>query len=533
MWPDRGLRLPPGASFTLTAAAFGVAVEVVGPGAGTVVASAADLGVGLIYLACGGVLRARRAEHRLALLLSAVGVSWFLGSLWSAALFVHRGPLVHAVLLEPAGRVRRRAARVVVAAGYLIAATPLAGSDPVTIVFCGGLATAALGSYVPERGPRRRARAAGTTAAMAVAVVLTAGAVARLAGAGASGVALAVYEAVLVLVAVGLTFDRSRRVWMHDAVTGLVVDLGTLTESVTLRDQLARAFGDSSLRLGLWNVEERAYVDDAGRRLSLPRPGSRQVLTPIDDDGERVAALVHDPAGLDDTALLAAAADAIRVAVRNIQLQVEVQTQVRQLESSRRRIVEAAAGQRVLLARELEDGAVRRLRSVAGLLRGLAAGADPDLDALAGEVQQQLQAAQRDLEELARGILPSALIDGGLASALPALAQRTSLLVTVVVEGPRLPPAIEAAVYFVCSEALANIEKHAGATSARMTACYADGSVRVVVADNGGGGADLARGSGLRGLADRVEALGGRLAVSAPEDGGTEVSAVLPVGALS
>jgi signal transduction histidine kinase len=133
------------------------------------------------------------------------------------------------------------------------------------------------------------------------------------------------------------------------------------------------------------------------------------------------------------------------------------------------------------------------------------------------------------LQEFAQGIRPRALTDGGLRPALTELAERSSVPVEVDVPAGRLAPAHELVAYFVCSEALANVAKYAGASQARVTVLASEHELRVLVSDDGVGGADARRGSGLQGLADRVEALGGRLRVESPRSGGTRVEAVLPM----
>ena len=134
----------------------------------------------------------------------------------------------------------------------------------------------------------------------------------------------------------------------------------------------------------------------------------------------------------------------------------------------------------------------------------------------------------RELRDLAHGIRPAALGAGGLAAALPILVARTPVPATVAVEVGRLPPAVEAAVFFVCAEALTNISKHARASAASVTVGHGQGSVVARIVDDGVGCVDLRGGTGLRGLADRVEALGGRFVVEAPAGGGTAVMAEVP-----
>jgi signal transduction histidine kinase len=157
--------------------------------------------------------------------------------------------------------------------------------------------------------------------------------------------------------------------------------------------------------------------------------------------------------------------------------------------------------------------------------------ADPELRRLLDEALAELQTATRELRELARGIHPAILTDRGLAAAIDALAARASVDVDVVgVPAERLPSPVEAAAYFVVAEALTNVARYAGARRARVSLSERADTLTVEVADDGRGGADLKGGSGLRGLADRVAALDGRLEVDSPPGEGTTVRARIPCG---
>jgi signal transduction histidine kinase len=399
----------------------------------------------------------------------------------------------------------------------------------VTLAFAAVLAGAAIARCLSEAGPRRRARALPAAAATAVAVVLGFGALQRLAGRDTATATLLVYETLLVGIAVGLLFDLLRGRWSQAAVTGLVVDLGGLWEPVTLRNRLARALGDSSLELGYWLGGERGYVDEAGQPLPARGTGAGRATTPIDSDAGPVAVLVHDRAVLDDPALVEAVATATRIAMGNARLQADVRARVEQLASSRRRIVEAADAERRRLERELHEGAEQRLAAVAGHIEALASDVEaPRARELLADVGEQLDAACAELTELAHGIHPAALTTGGLTAALAELARRASVPVELSVVAGRFPVTVEAAVYFVCAEALTNVAKYASAALVRIEVQRDAGRLVVGIVDDGVGGADPRRGSGLRGLADRVEALGGRLRIESPLGSGTRVSAEIP-----
>jgi signal transduction histidine kinase len=510
---------------------LGVAAELVSYSSGELDRAAADLLVGWVLIGCGLLAWERRGDSRIGPLLAATGVAWFLGGVWTAALYLHRGPLVHALLGFPSGRLSGRVARAVVALAYLDGAIePLGQSATATLVLCALVAAAAIHGYLSETGARRRARAAPTVGALAIAAVLSFGALGRLAGWGADATTLWAYEVVLALVAVGLVADLLRGRWSQGALTGLVVDLGGVWEPVTLRDRLARALGDRSLELGYWVGGDAGYVDEAGRPFVVPTAGPVRAVTPIERGGERVAVLVHDPAALQDRAVLDAVAAAARIAVANVRLQAQVHDRVEQVAASRRRIVEAADAQRGRLAGDLHEGAERRLATVSEQVAALAQDAD---DAGAGEllegVEKQLDAARSELGGLARGIRPATLTSGGLVAALPELAARASVPVETRVDAGRFSPAVEAAAYFICGEALANVTKYAAASRVRIDVRHEGGQLAVAVADDGAGGADPSRGSGLRGLADRVEALGGQLVVNSPPGGGTRLLAQIPI----
>jgi signal transduction histidine kinase len=487
---------------------------------GDLARAAADLLTGWALVACGGLAARRPVGRPVGALLAATGVAWFAGTLAPALLYLHRGPLIHLLFAYPGARPARRSAQAVVAAAYVDGAVePLGASDALTLLLCVAVVLVAVAGYAREAGPRRRARVVPTAGALAVALVMALTALAQ----GSEAVTLAAYEVVLVTTAAALLVDLERRRWSQGSLTGLVVDLGGLWEPETLRDRLARALGDPSLQLG-YRLGDR-YADESGRPLELPDPGGERAVTPVDADGERVAVLLHDRTVLEDPQLVESVAAATRLALTNVRLQAEVLERAEQLAASRRRIVEAADAQRRRLQRELSEGAERRLAAVSAHVEALgpAVGGEQLAD-----VERQLRAAREELRELARGIHPTALTEGGLRAALPELAKRANVPVELHVVAGRAPAPVEAAAYFVCAEALANVAKYAAATRVTIAVRREPGRLVVRVADDGAGGADPARGSGLRGLADRIEALGGRLSVESPPGAGTRLEAELP-----
>ena len=205
---------------------------------------------------------------------------------------------------------------------------------------------------------------------------------------------------------------------------------------------------------------------------------------------------------------------------------------VDELHASRARIVQAGDAARRRLERDLHDGAQSRLVALALLLRSARtkAAGDPALAAMLDQAQDELKTSLDELRELARGIHPAVLTERGLEPALQSLVARAPLPVTLEAQtAQRLPGPVESAAYFVVSEALANVAKYAQATHATVAVRHLNGSVSVEVADDGVGGADVAAGSGLRGLEDRVAALDGTLAVDSPAGRGTRLRASIPV----
>ena len=256
-------------------------------------------------------------------------------------------------------------------------------------------------------------------------------------------------------------------------------------------------------------------------------------MTRIEDDGEQLAILVHDAVLLADSRLIDGVAEAARLAVANARMQAELRADAVELAASRRRIVEAADAERSRLQGELASGAEHRLAKAAELLDQWAASGKDDQDLVElRNVRSEIRGVRGDLHQFTQGVRPAALARGGLPTALPALVSRIPLPVDLTVEVSRLAPPVESALFFVCSEALTNVTKHANATRASVHVRSEPGMVVATVVDDGTGGADP-RGSGLRGLADRLQALGGSLEVTEAEHGGTRLVARVPPGTPS
>ena len=527
----------------LAGGVLGVTAEWVGFGWGDPRHWILDLAVGWTFIGCGLVASARLPESRTGALMAATGFTWFAGNFanvgvaavaWVAAhtLYLYRGPLVQLVLCYPSGRSGSRLVRGAVVVGYAAALiTPVWQSAGATILLAGLLLAVCAREYGRAVGRLRRARRVALQAAAGLSLVLAGTSAARLLlpRGDVSGPSLLVYELALCALAGGLLAGLLVAPWPRAAVADLVVELGE-ARAGTLRGELSRALGDPSLEIGYWLPDLGTYVDAEGRALALPEPGSGRSTTVLEHQGRPVAALIHDPAVLDDPRLVHGVTSAAQLAAANARLRAEVQAQVEELAASRRRLLEAADEQRRLLERRLHDGAAARLRELAVILRrGESSATSQRTRAQIARAEDQLSHTLEDLDRLANGLHPRALAEQGLQNALAEIAHDVPIPVDLEVTSPQLPPRIAAAVYFICAEALTNTAKHAAASHVTVRVRSLDNQLNVEVADDGIGGADLSRGSGLNGLADRIATLGGKLLIESGAGRGTRLAAEIPL----
>jgi len=312
----------------------------------------------------------------------------------------------------------------------------------------------------------------------------------------------------------------------------LLVGLGVNPGPAELQEAVARALRDQSATLAYWLPEFDSYADVDGHQLELEDESGR-ATTPISRDGVPVAVLLHDAALLDEPRLLASVAVATGMTIQNAQLQVELKARLQELRGSRVRILEAEQAERRRLERDLHDGAQQRLIALSMKLGELEDRLDgqTELRDRIEEARQELTASLADLRDLAHGIHPAAVSDHGLAVALESLATRAPIPVQVIgAPIERLPEHVELAAFFIVSEALTNVARHARASSVLVELEKTTEFLIVEVHDDGVGGAAADAGTGLRGLADRVEALGGRLRVWSPAGDGTRIRAEMPCG---
>jgi signal transduction histidine kinase len=332
---------------------------------------------------------------------------------------------------------------------------------------------------------------------------------------------------------VGLLRSRLARA----AIGELVLRLSRPMAPGELAGALAQVVGDPSLELVYRRPDSDAYVDLTGALVDLPNEPARRAVSYVVREGRTIAAALHDPALQHDPELIDIACAAAGLALDNERLHADLQARLVDLRSSRARLVNATESERKRIERDLHDGTQQRLVAM-GMTLGLLDARLPDdaadMRPLVEETRAALAATLSELRDLTQGIYPTVLTERGLGAALEELCRRAAiptrldLAADVELDG-RLSAGVETAAYYVVSEALTNAAKHSGAAEARVTVRRLEQQLLVVeVADDGAGGAEVGSGTGLRGLADRVEALGGRLTVVSPPGDGTVLTVELP-----
>jgi signal transduction histidine kinase len=489
-----------------------------------------DLVVGWSFIGGGLVAWAARPSSAAGRLLVVVGVAWFAGSIWPALEFLHLGPLFQVLATYPTGRLTVRGAGAggwlrAFAVGLVYAASVTRLSGDQLIVAAVAIAFLALGAtgLLRTRGAMRRARLASSAAAIALGLALIAPSIARVTGSSLGITSLLAYEAVLAICGIGLSVDLIAGRWSQGLLTSAIVDLGDAAHAGSVRERLARSLGDPSLVVA-YGVDDPpdSFVDELGRPVVLPPASPGRVVTPIVVAGRRTGFIAHDPAVLDDPRLVAALSAAAALAISNSTMQAEVRARVAEVEASRERLVHAADDQRRRLERRLQAGAATRLKRVAALLAQVQPAGD-DRDGPVQRIRSELERARADLADLARGVHPPTLTSEGLEAALLELVHRSPQPVNFTADADPADPLTEATLYFICSEALANATKHAAAATIAVDLRQTGTSLRLVVSDDGRGGARFAARGGLRGLADRVEALGGTFRLESLPDAGTTI----------
>ena len=523
----------------------------------------------LPYVLAGVVAWWRRPESRFGPLMVAAGFGMFLSSLqwanWAlpytiglafdllpAVLFIH------VFLAFPGGRLEGRPERVLVAAGYFAAV----GLQLVKMLLGGGAPDNLLG-VVDELAAANTVEDVQLFALSAISLAAIPLLVARRVRSGrplrrwtellvdSFAIGLVMIAILLVAGSFGWTsFETIRRITFvtiglspvafligllsarlaRSTVADLLVELHADPAPSELPALFGSALRDPSLTLAYWLPQYETWADLDGHTVTLP---ADRATTMIERDGVRLAALVHDQSLKDEPELLAAVSAAAGIALENGRLQAELRAHLEELRGSRERVLQASQQERQRLERNLHDGAQQRLIALSLDLSMLEnrLGADSDARAQIDQARQEIAQSLEELRAVAHGLHPAVVSGHGLAVALESLAARAPVPVRMTVElEERVDEQLEVAAYYVVSESLANVGKHAQARSATIAVTRANGQLVVEVVDDGIGGADSEAGSGLRGLADRVEALDGRLRVWTPHGGGTRVRAEMPCG---
>jgi hypothetical protein len=488
----------------------------------------ADLATGWLLIGCGlAVWGTRRST--IAMLLVATGVTWFAGTFVPAAAFLHRGPLVHLLAAYPTGRLRGAVLRAMVVAAYVVSAVAAVSRlDSVGLVVGILVVVLALRNLSTVKRPVLRSTALSGLVSLGLGLEIIVTNAARMLGTPIDEGALLAYEIGLVALGFAIVAEIFWLALATGVLTRLVVDLGGPAEAGTLRDRLARAVGDPSLLLG-YAVEgvDDAWLDDAGFPIELPAATPERSVTPIAVGGRELGFVALDPAFLGDPRVMASIAAAVGLAISNSATQAEIRRRVVEVDASRERLVHAGDAQGRQLESALETGALARLNRVEGALHA-AAGIRPDDPQLA-DLLRDLASTRERLREFAHGVYPGVLRSGGLAPAIADLAARSPVATeTVLGTRRRFDPAAESTLYFVCAEALVNVAKHAHAGRARIELADRRDGPEVTIADDGVGGAAIDGGSGLRGLLDRIEALGGSMSIESRPGHGTRLVARVP-----
>jgi signal transduction histidine kinase len=564
------------AALLVTAGALGLAMLV-----GQAQLAPVDLGtvlevlVGWSFVACGTFLWARRPANRLGPLMTTVGFLWLLGrtmtlvpnpvaytaGLWLTDLWAAGFAMF--LVSFPTGRLTSRTDLVIVGIFlfvtvpleflWLLFLVPEAGLNVLGIATNESAAHVidtiqrvliSLGSVLLVIALGRRWLRSSSPVRRQMAPVLV-GAIAILLQSASwilfsSGSSLEPLDDLIFLAQIAIPIavlsvmlrDRMAR----GAVADLVVELGQTPTPARLREALANALGDPALQVAYWSPIQDRFVDADGEPMALPDDGAGQAVTLLERNGVPEAAIIHDAILLEEPGLIASVASAMRLAVENDRLTTAVEAQLAEVRASRARIVAAGDAERQRIERDLHDGAQQRLVALTLALRlartRLGDDADPSVRLSLEQASEEARAALAELRELARGIHPQILTEAGLHAAVETLAGRSPATVTVDIDpDERFAPPVEAIAYFVVSESLANIAKHAEAGAVEVTAGWQDGVLTVEVADDGRGGADPRTGTGLRGLRDRVSAVDGTLEVVSPSGGGTRIVARIPTAA--
>lgn len=536
--------------------------------------------VGWIYLAAGAVAWVRRPSNRMGALMAAGGLVWIavgfahasVPGLTAAGLILATVPfaiIVHLLHGFPSGRLRGRLSVVMVLVGYFVCvvmqapqylfgmgpdgpATVLQIADRPDLAAAGVWAQWAVGSCVMivtaivletrrRRIPPPRRRVLAPLFAYGVGAVLfvpISGQLAPILVAGGRWVPALEVAQLTVLAAVPVAFAV---VLLRGGFARMleIEELGAVLSAESPRRPqlgvaLAAALGDPSVEIAYWAREPGVYVDGDGHELELPAVGSDRAAVEVESGRRRIGAIVYDATLIAEPAVVRSAARVLALALDNERLTAELRASGERLRASRARIVAAADDERRRIAQDLHDGLQSRLVLLAIGIGSVDADltASPSVRASTAELATRLQEAIAELRELAQGLMPAVLTERGLYAATRELAARAPIPIEMHVgaNGTPLPTPVESTGYYVIAEALTNAIKHSRARKLVMRLGQDEGALWIEIQDDGVGGARIGGGTGMRSMADRVDALGGRLVVDSPAGGGTTIVTEIPCG---
>ncbi|MGX5696222.1 sensor histidine kinase [Agromyces soli] len=533
----------------------------------------------LVYLVAGLVAWRRRPSNPMGLLILIAGLCVYLSSLGNtgvpllaaASAIVQTAifaAVMHLLLAFPGGRLTSRGQQAIVVAGYTVAIVgqiPVylldrAGSFPPFAVVDAPELAAALGLVQSLAGGMLlglvawillgRLRRAASAQRRVLLPVYGYGVFALLFiplsslvlehGLGLDPLARGVLQfAVIAGVPIAFVLGLLRGGFARTGeLAELAVWLGSRSRDEPLEQVLARALGDPSIELAFWSDERGGYVDASGAAVAVPPATAGEATGATGGRGwseivlERrpIGAIAYDAALIGDAEIVRTAGAVAAIEVERERLTAELIASRRALFRSRERLVDAADRERRRIARDLHDGLQVRLVMLGVEAQRLAVVEPAELGERATALRADIDRAAAELRGLVHDLVPAALIERGLVAAAEDLVDR--MPVPTSLEGGLadvgLADAVENTAYFVIAEGLANVVKHANAEAASVRLERRGDRLRIVVADDGDGGAAIDRGTGLRGLLDRVEAVGGSLAIDSPRGAGTTLEAVVP-----
>jgi hypothetical protein len=504
------------AALALIVAAAGIGAERAAPSPSGALAIA-DWLVGASYVAAAITLASRK--RRGALIAVLVAAAWYagtlstasgwLGQLGTAAVLMYRAPLLHLVALPLPGRVVTAA----VITAYLAVAAPSEVAGPLTVVLAVIIGLAGVQRSVRLPGDQRRAAAARASLAIGLAVVWAIGTWSPLPAAvlaAALDIALVVCAAVVVLVR-GSTWA---------AATRMLIDLGPQhTAAAPVTAVVARALSVPTLRV-IYRAPAGAWADELGNPSVAPPPDSVSADTP---DGGQVA-LVDCPADIAASELAKAAAASAALAFADARALAQGKQRAEEVRTSRHRLLDVADSERRAIQARVRGGPLSRLARLRETLTDLHTSGT-------AELLSELDVGVAELDRIAEGLYPDAILTGPIEDQVRILARRfqPAAAVTVRGNGDRLQDSERVLAHFFCAECLTNSARYAPGAPTAIDIEFSESELRIRVTDKGPGGAVQRPGGGLEGLSDRLQTAGGRLSLLSPVGGPTVVTASLPL----